>query len=181
MPSTRYAIYRHDATRRGLAFLLTREEFLTFWGQPCTYCGAGIEGIGLDRVDSLGGYTVDNVVPCCWLCNAWKSFLTLDEFRSHLLRVQRVFVERLPPETTTPTLPSRRKDRKPVAQPLWFPKRKRKTGGRPQGHSPRLIADALRTANGHIGATAELLGCSRSTIWRYMTRYPDLRNLGRSP
>lgn len=41
----------------------------------CEYCGGPlpITGHGLDRVDSNGGYTLDNVVPCCYSCNMTKS------------------------------------------------------------------------------------------------------------
>lgn len=42
---------------------------------------------GLDRVDSSKGHTLDNVVPCCWLCNLWKSRLSVEEFLLHNERI----------------------------------------------------------------------------------------------
>jgi len=36
---------------------------------------------GLDRVDSLKSYTLDNVVPCCTQCNLAKLDYSLDEFK----------------------------------------------------------------------------------------------------
>ena len=188
MPSTRYAILRADAKKRGIPLLLTREQFDLLWGEPCVYCGARIEGIGLDRVDSTGPYSRSNVVPCCWLCNTWKSHLTIDEFRAHLLRVYRVLVLRLPPQDDTPVVPSRRKDRVPVTQPYdpipirrlrgrpgKASGRRIQTGGRPQRFSPRQVFEALRRSDGRIDRAAALLGCSRRTIERYIRRYPDVR------
>ena len=197
MPSTRYAIYRNDAKRRGLEFALTREDFDALWGKPCVYCGARIEGIGIDRTDSGRGYTADNVVPCCWLCNTWKSFMTLEEFRTQLRRVYRVMVEGLPPQDDTPTLPSRRKDRMVVDQP-YSPVVVRRPPGRPKGavlrpgakpgyfrhqgnrgRPPRWgeaqYETALLTTQGHIGRAAALLGCGRRSVERYLRRHPEMR------
>lgn len=40
----------------------------------CEYCGGELNEtrVGLDRVDSSIGYTLDNVVPCCGRCNLIK-------------------------------------------------------------------------------------------------------------
>lgn len=40
----------------------------------CEYCGFHQEGVflGIDRVDSRKGYTVENCLPCCWRCNTAK-------------------------------------------------------------------------------------------------------------
>jgi hypothetical protein len=190
MPSTRYAIYRGDAKRRGLPFELTRDDFDALWGKPCTYCGAAIEGIGLDRVDSEAGYVASNVVPCCWICNTWKSHMTLEEFRRHAQRVYRVVVQGLAPEDATPTLPARRKNRIPVNQP-YSPVVVRRPPGRPKGSVSRAgsterrgrlpqwssgqYEDAIDQAQGHIGRAALLLGCNRRTLERYLARTPKLR------
>lgn len=42
---------------------------------------------GIDRVDSSLGYTVDNVVPCCKLCNQAKNNLSKQEFVDWVKRV----------------------------------------------------------------------------------------------
>lgn len=41
---------------------------------------------GLDRVNNNLGYTFDNVVPCCKICNFAKSTMNKDEFESWILR-----------------------------------------------------------------------------------------------
>lgn len=39
---------------------------------------------GLDRVDSSKAHTMDNVVPCCWICNRMKNDLSVEDFISHI-------------------------------------------------------------------------------------------------
>ena len=79
-PYRREGAYRRDAKKRGLAYELTREQFLSFWQKPCAYCGDDIATVGLDRVDNARGYVIDNVVACCRLCNAMKSGMPLADF-----------------------------------------------------------------------------------------------------
>ena len=79
-PRGRFSSYRSNAKKRNIPFLLTEEEFKGFWQKPCVYCGAEIETIGLDRVDSSGPYHIDNVVPCCWPCNENKGTRSLKEW-----------------------------------------------------------------------------------------------------
>jgi hypothetical protein len=33
------------------------------------------------------GYTVDNVTPCCWLCNAIKNDMVLSDFRNKIISI----------------------------------------------------------------------------------------------
>jgi hypothetical protein len=93
--------YRRGARDRGLSWELTGEEFDELTSQDCTYCGsapgtvAHCEGRnsgeftynGLDRVDSGLGYTLENVVTCCQICNRAKSDLPCDEFMAWLGRL----------------------------------------------------------------------------------------------
>ena len=71
-PKFRYYLYIKSAKERKLKFDLSFEEFMTFWQKPCYYCGDKIETIGLDRVDNKKGYSLDNIVSCCWECNIIK-------------------------------------------------------------------------------------------------------------
>ncbi|MEW5315083.1 MAG: hypothetical protein WDW38_006535 [Sanguina aurantia] len=50
---------------------------------PCYLCGLG-PAEGIDRVDSNGGYTEDNVSPCCADCNYAKKHLALSDFLMHV-------------------------------------------------------------------------------------------------
>lgn len=74
--------YKRHAKARGIEFLLSNDEVSSIVRQPCHYCGIkggntkrtkncreGFKHSGIDRVDSSKNYTVDNVVPCCGMCN----------------------------------------------------------------------------------------------------------------
>lgn len=69
--------------------------------QNCYYCGeppkkisylnknrialkSDFYGNGVDRINSLGNYDVDNCVPCCTQCNIMKMSYTKDEFFSKI-------------------------------------------------------------------------------------------------
>ena len=82
-PRGRLRDYRTSSKQRNILFLLTEEEFESFWKKPCEYCGAEIETIGLDRVDNDGPYHIDNVVSCCMPCNSSKKTRSLEEWRSY--------------------------------------------------------------------------------------------------
>lgn len=43
---------------------------------------------GIDRIDSKGGYTANNVRPCCRTCNTLKNDATEAEFVLKLLRMR---------------------------------------------------------------------------------------------
>ena len=76
-----------DAKHDKREFTLTYEDFLTFWQQPCSYCGDPIKTVGLDRVDNSKGYIKDNVVSCCKHCNTWKHTATQADFYARIRKL----------------------------------------------------------------------------------------------
>ena len=84
----KFSEYKSKAKTMRRAFDITAEEFADIWQQPCHYCGSDINTIGLDRVDSTVGYTLSNVVPCCFYCNHMKLDLDLYRFTQHLHNIQ---------------------------------------------------------------------------------------------
>jgi hypothetical protein len=85
--------YKYCAKNRGYEFLLTKDEFKYLTSQNCFYCGKPPSTIrkgrpqngdylynGIDRIDNFKGYTMDNVVPCCYECNWGKRNKTINEF-----------------------------------------------------------------------------------------------------
>lgn len=90
--------YRHGAKKRGIQFGLSEEEFFRLIKGNCHYCGKEPVAVsrgrssghcvynGIDRVDSLLGYTTGNVVPCCKQCNISKRDLPLEEFKAWIDR-----------------------------------------------------------------------------------------------
>lgn len=81
---------RQGARKRGIPCTLTVADYRTLTeGAACHYCRGALPkaGGGLDRVDSSGGYTLDNVVPCCQQCNNAKGESTPAEFTAWALRL----------------------------------------------------------------------------------------------
>lgn len=80
-----YNKFVYDRHRFKQTTNLSYEDFVALAATTqCVYCGAsvfwaeyGLEKNGsrynLDRKDSTKGYSKDNVVVCCWLCNETKS------------------------------------------------------------------------------------------------------------
>ncbi len=95
------ATYRRGALRRGLSFTLTIEEFTKISTGPCRYCGRELTNVmkgqgktsgdflytGIDRLDPLQGYTKENSVSCCWMCNNMKGIYSEIEFLEHIERI----------------------------------------------------------------------------------------------
>lgn len=91
--------YKRHAKRRGFAWSLTFDEVSNIINKPCYYCGAvnsnkkitkncqGFPYNGIDRVNSLKDYTIDNVVPCCDFCNKAKGNKTKQEFIAWVKRI----------------------------------------------------------------------------------------------
>jgi hypothetical protein len=74
----RYHRLIHLAKRRGLKVSITVNQYLEVIAKKtCYYCGGKltIYGGNLDRLDSLKGYDIDNIVPCCGYCNILRSSL----------------------------------------------------------------------------------------------------------
>lgn len=92
--------YQDAAQRRGLDFKLSREEFRDITQKPCFYCGilpnsifgrrntnGGYIHNGIDRINNSKGYTFDNCVPCCKICNYMKHKLSQEEFLIHIKEI----------------------------------------------------------------------------------------------
>ena len=92
--------YKNSAKKRGYEYTLTEEQFKEITQQDCYYCGAKPSNIhkspigngdyiynGIDRVDNNKGYTIENIVPCCGICNQAKHKLTLQEFKDWIKKV----------------------------------------------------------------------------------------------
>lgn len=95
-----YGVYKNIAKKRGRAWGLSKQRFGILVQSACHYCGSlPIDGSifswahrgrphtgnfyynGIDRKDSRKGYTVQNTVSCCAICNRAKSDLSLYRFK----------------------------------------------------------------------------------------------------
>jgi hypothetical protein len=91
--------YRRHATIKEVPFELTKEQFFQMMQLPCYYCGILPSQVhthgtwhpfiynGIDRMDNDKGYTLENVVPCCKVCNRAKRDLPLKDFIEWIQRI----------------------------------------------------------------------------------------------
>lgn len=74
----RYVHFRGQAKRRDIPLLLTFLEYDSLVSNAvCHYCAGSLPetGCGLDRVNWKESYSLENVVPCCIVCNIRKGHL----------------------------------------------------------------------------------------------------------
>lgn len=84
------------AIQRKLNFDLTDEEAKNILQKSCYYCDSD-EYVGIDRLDSTKGYTIENSVPCCKYCNLMKNNLSYDLF---LTQIDKIFKHKISNSTT---------------------------------------------------------------------------------
>ncbi len=94
----------NNARTRGIPVEISKEEFVIVAKQECFYCGeppkeksyydqpewatpAKLNGI--DRVDNARGYSIDNIVSACGTCNRGKMDLSLEDFKSWIIKLSK--------------------------------------------------------------------------------------------
>lgn len=107
-----YCFYRSGAEQRKIDFNLSEDEFRSIIKQNCYYCGEepsrhqsvsyrqDYELVnGIDRIDSNKGYSIENCVPCCKICNIMKNKLSKKVF---LEKVSKIYNHLIKSSTTIP-------------------------------------------------------------------------------
>lgn len=96
-----YSSYRNRSKIKNRYFNLSKDEFSVLTKGKCyyynkepaqikkkqsklTFIGHDYIYNGIDRVDSSLGYSLDNCVPCCGVCNKMKLSMSHDEFIGHM-------------------------------------------------------------------------------------------------
>lgn len=92
--------YVQQSKRRRHEWKLTKEEARLMFTRNCFYCGKAPSQIktiphgrgsfafnGIDRIRNAEGYTLDNCVTCCLVCNWMKGTLGAKEFLEHVKRI----------------------------------------------------------------------------------------------
>lgn len=98
--NTLFFDYRRNADVRGIEFELSKETFSELTKGRCFYCGELPNAVrrpnapggsyvynGIDRKDNSKGYTIDNCVSCCKICNFSKHKLNSDDFLHHITKI----------------------------------------------------------------------------------------------
>jgi hypothetical protein len=94
--------YQIHAQERGLVFEINKDRFRELTKSKCFYCGDEPNTLfkpnssngsylsnGVDRIDNSIGYTAENCVSCCRVCNQMKSNRSYDDFISRCWRITR--------------------------------------------------------------------------------------------
>ena len=68
-------------------FSLSFEDFDAITSRSCFYCGENEKRIGIDRIDNSIGYTKENSVSCCKICNYMKRTMTKEDFLNHIKKI----------------------------------------------------------------------------------------------
>jgi hypothetical protein len=98
--------YKRRAHQRGYSWELDSSQFRNLCTQPCNYCGCLPKTIssayyskpgppdpfpfirnGVDRIDNKCGYTIENSVTCCEMCNRMKMAYSLEEFLEKIVAI----------------------------------------------------------------------------------------------
>jgi hypothetical protein len=85
--SATYPEYKMRATKKGIEFNLTREDYHGIISKPCYLCGKNADSKhtnGVDRCDNTKGYVTENVRPCCAECNYMKKDYVYDKLIEHM-------------------------------------------------------------------------------------------------
>jgi len=89
-----YNDYKKRAKYDDISFDIEYEDFISLTKRTCEYCGRIPSNViepqnknsgsyiynGVDRRDNTKGYTKDNCITCCEICNRAKKDLSLEEF-----------------------------------------------------------------------------------------------------
>lgn len=93
--------YKRKCKDKGREFNLTRDQFTSLIFKNCSYCGMApvnrwrqqhtkkilFAYNGIDRMDANKGYSLDNCVASCLICNRVKSDMTFEDFKDHVKRM----------------------------------------------------------------------------------------------
>jgi hypothetical protein len=94
-------VYKRSASKRGYEYNLTDDQFKSLIFKDCYYCGCSPNQLksnsnredsklmtnGIDRLDNTIGYTQENCVTCCKVCNRAKDTMELGVFLDWVSRV----------------------------------------------------------------------------------------------
>lgn len=86
---------KYKASGRSINWEITDEEAWETLHKECNYCGEASsvwtdetrQCATIDRIDSSGHYTTDNIVPACLRCNLMKNDLTTEVFIAHIEKI----------------------------------------------------------------------------------------------
>jgi hypothetical protein len=97
MISQFHKIAQQRAEDMGTEFLLTKKQFADILKKNCHYCGAepslykNISTLSLHRIRTDISYTVENCLPCCYVCRDMRGSLTDKGFTEKIEQIYKNF------------------------------------------------------------------------------------------
>lgn len=103
--NTLFQRYKNNAAIRNLSFSLSKQLFAKLIFAPCSYCGSTpslsrirkakkgkrrdqyLKYNGIDRINSMKGYSKSNCATSCSICNRAKSNITVEEFTNWIQKL----------------------------------------------------------------------------------------------
>lgn len=95
-----YTMYINNAKKYKHKFDLDQIIFQMLTSSNCSYCGIKPNNFtnrpnqkevyyfnGIDRINTKKGYLINNVTPCCTICNRMKLNHKLEYFLKHLYKI----------------------------------------------------------------------------------------------
>lgn len=93
-------IYKYGASERKIKFNLTRDDCRILFSGNCYYCehpptqlikhkhyNGNFIYNGIDRLNNKKGYSFNNCVSCCKVCNFMKNTLSVMDFFNHITQI----------------------------------------------------------------------------------------------
>jgi hypothetical protein len=88
LESTKIREFKMNARKRGIEWTISDETATRLFKEACHYCRrVGVDHggfVGIDRKDSRGSYSDDNVLPCCGTCNFAKRHRSYEDMVDYL-------------------------------------------------------------------------------------------------
>ena len=87
----KYTYLKNSAKYRKKCVTISFEEYEAIMSDmTCFYCDNSLQnmaGSSLNRIDSSLGYSIDNVKPCCKICNSIMNKFTLDDLKKRVYKI----------------------------------------------------------------------------------------------
>ena len=80
---------------------MTRRDIYNKYNGHCAYCGKKIDfdDLSIDHLIAVskgGTDDVENLIPCCYLCNHQKDSMSVEEFRTYLENITSILDDQKP-------------------------------------------------------------------------------------
>lgn len=83
---------KSNAKTRNINIEINNDTIESIINKQCYYCGDDFAK-GIDRLDSSKSYSIENCVPCCYVCNRMKNKYSKDLFLEKVYKIYKNHIE----------------------------------------------------------------------------------------